>query len=83
MSKTPSGSTVVHAFGCLDDKMDLRDSQQLQIWQMAQGKVPNYRDNITGQPFEDELVVAAPPKVLEYFNSKSVWEMRPWAEARH
>ena len=41
-----------------------------------------YRDDITGQPLDPELVRAARAKELEYFESKRVWVKRPLEEAR-
>ncbi len=40
-----------------------------------------YRDAITGQPLDPDMVRAARRKELEYFNSKHVWDVRDRAEA--
>ena len=42
---------------------------------------PVYRDNLTGQLLDPELVNAARAKELEYFNAKVVWERRAMGEA--
>ena len=41
-----------------------------------------FRDDLTGQPLIDELVMEARRKELDYFTSKGVWVKRPKAEAR-
>ena len=43
---------------------------------------PVYRDDLTGQLLDPELVRAARAKELEYFESKLVWEKKAMGEAR-
>ena len=40
-----------------------------------------YRDDLTGQVLDPELVKAARRKELKYFNDKEVWEKRERSEA--
>ena len=52
----------------------------------APGQLPNgcsgkYRDDVTGQPLRDDLVVEARAKELQYFHDKGVWIKRPRSEA--
>ena len=41
-----------------------------------------YKDDLTGQLLNPDLVRAARTKELEYFEGKGVWELRPADEAR-
>lgn len=41
-----------------------------------------FTDDLTGLPLDPELCRAARQKKIDYFRSKEVWEIRPYAEAR-
>jgi len=41
-----------------------------------------FKDDLTGQPLVDKLVIEARHKELQYFTAKGVWIKRPRAEAK-
>ena len=51
------------------------------VFTMASGVKAVYVDSVTGQPLDSALVNKARALELDYFESKRVWEKRPYAEA--
>ena len=48
----------------------------------AQGYSGKYRDDITGQPLKDELVIKARAVELAFFHQKGVWVKQPMGRSR-
>ena len=66
----------------MDDEEHEHDANKpIEIMAMKAAGDGQYRDAITGQPLDPDMVRAARRKELEYFNSKHVWELRDRAEA--
>ncbi len=64
------------------EECDLLDSEGMAVWSVVTARTAQYKDALTGQALDPEMVQAARRTELEYFNSKGVWTLRPWAEAR-
>ena len=57
-------------------------SRDIDVFKVQHGDEEVFKDDLTGQMLDTELVREARRKELEYFAAKNVWTLRPIAEAR-
>ena len=69
------GCVGVHA---VEDK----DTAPTAMCTPENGYSGRFKDDITGQPLKDPLVMEARKIELDYFNQKGVWTKRPFGEAK-